>query len=322
MTGKTFPKISVIIPVFNGTNYLREAIDSVLSQTYPNYELIVVDDGSTDETWQVIQSYGSSLRGIHKENGGVASALNCGIREAAGEYIAWLSHDDLFLPDKLERQVNFLQQFTQFKACYTDYYVIDAHGNILREVETPWYPREQAIRMLFSRQHIDGSTMLIERACFDRVGLFSEKLRYTQDAEMWLRMLRQFEIGRVPEKLGKQRSHPVRGSRNVKAHTDETQVMYSQIFQELGVAGIFPELAESANDPQVRAKAYTWLGDTMAIHRRWYTFANKQYARAITIYPDWRNPARFKLVANQVRPMYRHFRYLLRKGLRLVKLKS
>ena len=101
------PKISVIIPVYNGQNYLREAIDSVFTQTYKNYEMIVVDDGSTDKTWEMIQSYGSHLYGIQKENGGVASALNCGIRHASGEYIAWLSHDDLFLPNKLERQVDY-----------------------------------------------------------------------------------------------------------------------------------------------------------------------------------------------------------------------
>lgn len=159
------PKVSVIIPVYNGQNYLREAIESVFAQTYRNYELIVVDDGSNDGTWDIIQSYGPRVCGIRKENGGVASALNCGIRESSGDYIAWLSHDDLFLANKLDRQVEFLRRFPDFKACYTDYYVIDEDGKILREVETPWYPRLEAMRVLFGRVYLNGSTMLIERSC-------------------------------------------------------------------------------------------------------------------------------------------------------------
>jgi glycosyltransferase involved in cell wall biosynthesis len=316
MSDKALPKISVITPVFNGTNYLHQAIDSVLSQTYSNYELIVVDDGSTDQTWAVIQSYSSKVRGIRKENGGVASALNCGLQHATGEYIAWLSHDDLFLPDKLEQQVSFLQRFPQFKACYTDYYVIDPHGNVLKEVESPWYPREQAIRALFGQSYINGSTMLIERACFDRVGLFSEKLKYTQDGEMWLRLAAQFEIGRVPEKLGKLRSHPHQDSRNKQAHTAETQVMFRQMFDKLGVAGIFPELAESAHTPPVIAGAYLWLGDTMLMHRRWRTFAAEQYWQAITVWPSWRNPALRQFIINQAQIIYLRARRALGARLR------
>ncbi len=309
------PKISVIIPVYNGQDFLHEAIDSVFSQTYKNYEMIVVDDGSTDETWAIIQSYRSSLLSIQKKNGGVASALNCGIRHASGEYIAWLSHDDLFLPTKLERQISFLQKFSRFKACYTDYYIIDAEGRILSEVETPWYPREEAVQMLFGRGYVNGSTMLIERICFDKVGWFSEGLRYTQDIEMWLRLLQYCEIGRVPERLGKERSHPAQGSSNTEIHRAEAQDMYTRIFKELGVAGIFPTLAESADDPKVIARAYMWLGDTMAMYRGWYAFANDQYIRAITLDPSWNNPARMKRMINHVlrhlKQSYRFIRHSL-----------
>jgi glycosyltransferase involved in cell wall biosynthesis len=301
LAGEASPKISVIIPVFNGANYLREAIDSVLSQTYKNFEVIVVDDGSVDETWEIIQSYGPQLKGIHKANGGVASALNCGIQQATGKYIAWLSHDDLFLPNKLEHQMTFLQQFPQIKACYTDYYVIDTEGNIIAEIETPWYPREQAIRMLFVGGYVNGSTMVIERSCFDQVGLFSEKLRYTQDTEMWLRLSLQFEIGRVPEKLGKQRYHRAQGSRSIKIHRAESETMYRQVFEKLGIGGLFTELVKSANDPQMIARAYIRLGDVMATYHGGYAFADELYARAIALYPFWHNPARLKRFINRIR---------------------
>jgi glycosyltransferase involved in cell wall biosynthesis len=296
MAEGTLPKVSVIIPVFNGTNYLREAIDSVLSQTYKNYEIIVVDDGSTDETWEIIESYGSRLRGIHKDNGGVASAFNCGIRNARGAYIAWLSHDDLFLPEKLEHQINFLNKFNQYRACYTDYYVIDTKGNPVREVETPWYPREKAIQGLFGDMYINGSTMLIERTCFNQVGLFSEELKYTQDAEMWLRLIRQFDIGRLPEKLIKQRTHPGQGSVSLKpTHREETKNLYERIFREWGIAVIFPEFSNSLDDPRLVARVHTWFGDTMAFHRGFYDIADEHYRESRDLWPSWRNPARLKL---------------------------
>jgi glycosyltransferase involved in cell wall biosynthesis len=94
------PKVSIIIPVYNGEDFLSQAINSVLAQTYQNIEVIVVDDGSTDGTRQIIESYGKKIIAIHKSNGGVASALNVGIQHATGEYIAWLSHDDIFYRKK------------------------------------------------------------------------------------------------------------------------------------------------------------------------------------------------------------------------------
>lgn len=322
MVKEALPKVSIIIPVYNGTNYLREAINSVLSQTYTNCEVIVVDDGSTDGTWAMIQSYGSNVLSFRKENGGVASALNYGIRKATGQYIAWLSHDDLFLPNKLERQVNFLKQFPQFKACYTDYYNIDENGAMLEEVETLWYPRQEAIRMLFRIPYINGSTMLIERLCFDKAGLFSEKLRYTQDTEMWLRILQHFEIGRVPEKLGKWRLHPSQDSRHVKKHKAEAQVMYQHLFQEFGIGCLFPEWKDCVNNPKTIAMAYNWLGDTMSFYHRWYALADEQYAHAINVFPSLRNPARLKRVVNRamavIRPGYRTSRHIFRAGLRIV----
>ena len=107
------PKVSVVIPVYNGANYLREAIDSALSQTYSNIEIIVVNDGSNDkgETRNIALSYGDKIRYFEKENGGVSSALNLGIREMTGEYFSWLSHDDSYKPQKIENSIRYLSTF-------------------------------------------------------------------------------------------------------------------------------------------------------------------------------------------------------------------
>ena len=289
----TSPAVTVVIPVYNGTNYVREAIESVLAQTFTDHEIVAVDDGSTDGTWDLLQSHGDRVRAFRKPNGGVASALNLGIANARGRWIAWLSHDDLFLPTKLEKQVAFLTDAPRFSACYTDYLVCDAVGRILREVETPWYPRAKALRALFGRAYIGGSTILVERACFEAVGPFSETLRYTQDTEMWLRLLRRFEIGRVAEPLAVERTHPGQDSQRADIMRAEAIAMYSGFFEQTGVAGLFPEEARP-DAPRARARAHRWLGDTMAAHRRWFAFADEQYERSAALWPSWRNTARWR----------------------------
>ena len=290
------PLVSVIIPVYNGTNYLAEAVESVLAQTYEPFELIVVDDGSTDGTWDLIRSFGRGVRGIHRENGGVASAMNCGIRESTGRYIAWLSHDDLFLPEKLERQVDFLLGASSCRACYTDFAIIDRDGRRLRTARTPGLPRTELRRFLFGWMFINGSTMLIDRRCFDEIGLFREDLRTTQDTEMWFRLLDRWDIGRVPEVLGLQRSHPEQGSRLESGHTAEKQLMFSEVFDRLGVRGLFPDLNDDPDSPRALAHAHVWLADTMAIHRDWFELADRHYRAAVEVWPSMRNRARARLL--------------------------
>jgi hypothetical protein len=142
-----------------------------------------------------------------------------------------------------------------------------------------------------------------------------DQFKSNTDTEMWLRLLENINIGRLPEKLVKGRYFPDQGSRNKKLHDIEAQDMYTQVFKEPGVAGIFPELAESAEDPKVIAKAYMWLRDTMSIHRGWYAFADEQYIRAIALDPSWNNPARMKRVINYVRRLLRPGYRFIRHGL-------
>lgn len=296
--------VSVVIPVFNGSEYLRQAIDSVLGQTYEAVEIIVVDDGSTDDSSAIARSYSEHVACYSQPNRGVAAALNRGIQEAKGHYIAWLSHDDVFLPEKLQQQIGFLGQHPELRACYTDFYIINADGEIIREVEAPWYPRQRAIWVLFGNMYINGSSMLIERACFDEVGLFDEALKYSQDMDMWMRMLLAFDIGRVPEMLLKWRSHPGQGSRDVKHHTSEKWEAYRRVFEALLAKGLYPKQVELNSDAPIQAGAYLWLGDTMVARRQWYAFAVEQYAKALALWPSLRNPAGSKLLVTWMRDIY------------------
>ncbi len=298
---------------------MPEAIQSVRTQIYNDIELIIVDDGSTDDTPRIIHSYGDQIIGIRKANGGVASALNAGIRCATGAYIAWLSHDDLFLPQKIERQVAFLEANQDCKACYTDYCCIDACGEMLHTVRTPWYPRRIAIRKLFSGVYINGSTMLIDKECFDRLGLFREDLKYTQDVEMWFRILQCYEIGRIPEVLVSQRVHSEQTSIVQQCgHAGEEQEIYCELFERLGPSAVLDCSEASADDPVIQAKACRWFGDRMSIDRNCHALAWQQYRRSLDHWPSWRNSAWIGLfLSRAVWPKYRSVRYWLGNRLKI-----
>lgn len=203
------PLVSVVIPVYNGSNYLREAIDSALNQTYPNIEILVIDDGSTDDTWEIIQSYGHKIRGIHKKNGGVSSALNLGIQNMRGEWFAWLSHDDLWLQENIERKIRFILENPGGGVYYGGYSYINPKHEILYGNNGCWYPSgENLRRMLRSGNYIHGITALVHRECFERVGMFNEGLRCTQDYEMWFRIATEYATYLLPQRLAQTRIHP------------------------------------------------------------------------------------------------------------------
>ena len=130
------PLVSIVIPVYNGANFLKEAIESALAQTYANIEILVVNDGSTDEgkTRNIALSYGDKIRYFEKVNGGVSSALNLGIKEMKGEYFSWLSHDDVYFPKKIETQIKFLEDNQLPMAItYTDFCCINNSSEITSE---------------------------------------------------------------------------------------------------------------------------------------------------------------------------------------------
>ena len=301
----TSPLVSIVIPVFNGANYMRQAIDSALAQTYPQVEVLVVNDGSTDngETERIAGSYGERIRYFAKENGGVASALNRGLREMRGSYFAWLSHDDAFLPEKTSRQVGFLRANRAFAACYTDYLQVDPGGAVIRRVAVPWRPREKALKALFARQYINGSTVMVQRECFDRVGIFDEKLRYTQDMEMWFRLLQHYEFGRVPWPLARQRVHPEQGSRDARPHQRESRELLERLFADLGGKGLLDKMGEPACGAEQLARRHVWFGLAVSRGRGWYDLGSAHLEKALALWPSWRNPARFYSPLSKLTPL-------------------
>jgi len=269
MTQNKPPLVSVIIPVYNGASYLREAIESVLSQTLNDYELIIVDDGSTDDTPAIAQAYGTRIKYVRQDNRGAAAAFNHGIRLSSGRYISWLSHDDAFVETKLEMQLDAIGLSANLAVCYTDIQLIDTHGAVIRDWELPEHGPEQALRHIVTARGIRAAaySLLYDRRCLDVVGMYDESRRYTQDADMLLRLARRFPLVHVPRKLVKVREHPDRGVRASAMHWEREAVsFYREWLERLGLEELFPELAGGA-DGLERAKARKWLGDAF-VHRQ------------------------------------------------------
>lgn len=242
------PKVSIIIPVFNGSNYVREAIDSALAQTYRNCEVIVVNDGSTDrgETDKIAKSYGNKIRYVYKENGGVASALNAGIREMTGEYFSWLSHDDLYHPEKIEKQINHLRHTGNKQLithCAEEF--IDERSKKLGPLRIEDKHLKNKYLAILSTS-IGGCSLLVPKVCFESAGLFNENLKTVQDNEMWLRIAQEgFQFEYIPEILVQSRLHSEQGSITLKKlHLKEKNDYYIWAICYIGgsTASIYGEL--------------------------------------------------------------------------------
>jgi len=232
------PKVSIVIPVYNGSNYLKESIDSALTQTYENIEVVVVNDGSTDhnKTENVALSFGSKIRYFEKENGGVASALNYGIKKMTGEYFSWLSHDDVYFPYKIERQIERLRKLNN-KQCvlYSDFEIIDKKSNYTGELKIGADISNNSLLAILSTS-IHGCVTLIPKRIIHTVGLFNESLKTTQDNDMLFRIFRAgFEFQHIPEILIKIRSHLEQESVVLKDHQKkETDMYYLRAIQNIG----------------------------------------------------------------------------------------
>lgn len=205
---KKTPLVSIVIPVYNGANYIQEAIDSALNQTYKNIEVLVVNDGSKDNTEELIKTYKDKVKYIYKENGGVASALNVAIDNMKGEYFSWLSHDDLYCPDKIEKQVNAIDNPNQIIACNIT--TINANGEKIQDFFIPERFKKSVKAFLAGSWDIglNGCALLIPKEAFKKAGKFNEKLRYTQDYDMWFRMAENnFEFKLIDDNLVLSRQH-------------------------------------------------------------------------------------------------------------------
>lgn len=233
MSEQFHPLVSIVIPVYNGSDYLAEAVDSALAQTYDNIEVIVVNDGSTDEgkTDAIARSYGNKIRYFVKENGGVASALNMGIKYMKGEYFSWLSHDDVYNPNKIEWQIQAAKAKKNF--IYGGYNLIDERGQYISTVlPGRTYPTHSARLHLF-RGLINGCTVLIHKSIFLKYGFFDQERRTTQDYALWAKILSSTQGYYIDRPLCHTRVHAAQGSKMISTHNTEADKLWLEMLSGL-----------------------------------------------------------------------------------------
>jgi len=243
------PKISIVIPAYNAANYLSEAIDSALAQTYPNVEIIVVNDGSRDdgETEKIALSYGDQIRYFHKENGGSSSALNVGIANMTGEWFSWLSHDDLYTPEKLEKQVAYMNSLDIDEAELSKHVffsaseLIDANGKVIRSCHIQNEKRRSDTVASFPHNGyliaeptvytFHGCSCLVHKDTFEKLGGFDETLRLLNDLDLWYRIYAAgYQVHYLPEPLVKGRVHAKQVSKTVgySYHNPEQDMFWNR----------------------------------------------------------------------------------------------
>lgn len=262
------PLVSVVIPVYNGTNYLGEAVDSALAQTYRNIEIIVVNDGSTDEgaTEALALSYGDKIRYFSKENGGTSTALNVGINNMRGEYFCWLSHDDLYFPDCVKAQIDVLSALEDKRTItMTDLNTLDQDYNIMcpdtnyQHHINKWPKRSESRIYPVIYMKLHGCQLMFHRSCFDEVGLFDEEMLVAQDFEFFSRAFRRYPHKLIPKVLGTARDSSNRqGRRSATKGSGEYSSLFLSIIDSLSneeIKQLAPSKLEFLLDMQQLYKA-------------------------------------------------------------------
>lgn len=226
------PKVSVIIPAFNCEKYIGQTIESVLSQTYRDFELIVVDDGSTDNTKEVVKDYlrDKRIKYIYQNNSGISAARNNGFAKSYGEYIAFLDSDDLWYPNKLEEQVRLLDmnQDIGLTNCTVNY--VDENSNVIGKEECKVI--DDVTDLLFKGNPVTGSAsaVMLRRTCLEKVGLFDIDLFISGDVDMWIRNLLHFKMSHMNRILAALRKYPSSHSSNIARYERDLIRMLDKFF--------------------------------------------------------------------------------------------
>lgn len=243
------PIVSVVIPTYNRSAYLKEAVESVLAQSYINTEIIVVDDGSTDDTHSVIKSYNGRVIYIKQENNGPSSARNRGISIASGVFIAFLDSDDLWHRDKLEKQLGLFEKNDNIGLVASGHDVINNRSELINRYILGSSELHQLKNKQLYKNFFSTPSVIVRKTCFDNAGLFNENLCFAEDWDMWLRILRISDVGIVNEPLVIIREHSESLTREF---SDRNLSDWELVVTEhcIGMEGFFDTLKQ---------KRYSWF---------------------------------------------------------------
>lgn len=276
------PKVSVIIPAYNAMTYLPETLDSVLKQTFTEFEVLIINDGSTDciEQW-VTQLTDLRIKLISKHNQGLSAARNTGIEHAQGKYIAFLDADDLWEPTKLEKQVRCLEECPEIGLVYTWTRFINEASEPTERV-VAFQVEGNVWEYLLVRDIIcNGSSAMVRGSCFETVGLFDVSLNSVADRDMWVRIAARYPFAVVKEPLTLYRRHRKSMSQDHKRMLQEVHQVTEKIFQDVPFELLY-----------LRNQTYGWINLFTAFsfleHDMNYKEAMYHYHQAALHYPQIR----------------------------------
>ncbi|HED36471.1 MAG TPA: glycosyltransferase [Gammaproteobacteria bacterium] len=237
--------VSVVIPAFNSEKYITECIDSVLNQSYKNTEILIIDDGSTDGTVNIVSGYiNDKIKLFHQKNSGSGAARNHGVKQASGEWIAFIDADDIWLPNKLEKQLGLCSNHIW---SHTDLYF---HGDVYpKHTKTTEFTEKHSgfiLKNLLVENSIGTSSVVIKKKTFDEYGGFDTNLRALQDWDLWLRVAEKHQVCYFDEPLVYYRVHSSSVSRNVRKTWPYHFYLINRIFSQKGIANNLQELKYEA----------------------------------------------------------------------------
>ncbi|MBR8835694.1 MAG: glycosyltransferase [Stigonema ocellatum SAG 48.90 = DSM 106950] len=263
------PKVSIVIPAYNAIAYLPEAVDSVLQQTFTDFEVLIVDDGSSDGTVEwANQMTDPRVRVISQTNQGSSGARNTGITAAKGEYIALLDADDLWEPTKLEKQLRYLSENPSVGLVDTWTILVDQQGKSMGKVVVSYAESDNVWKQLvqFKTVCCCDSTPVIRRSCFETVGLFNGDLRFLEDLDLWIRLASRYTFGVVKEPLVRYRQHPGSKSTNCQGTLEAFRTIIEKAFESVS-AELLP----------LRERGYGRVN----LYLAWKAINNQDYQQAL-----------------------------------------
>jgi glycosyltransferase involved in cell wall biosynthesis len=295
--------VSIVIPTYNQAEYLAIAIDSVLEQDYPNLEIIVVDDGSTDGTSEVLKKYAEKLTCISQKNAGQSCALNHGWSKCKGEVLGYLSSDDRLLPNAISKLMTTLAREPSIILVYCDFDLIDSTGKVIRSVQTEKYSKKRLVEDLLC---LPGPGALFKRDVFNRIGGWRESLRQCPDFEYWLRAASIGDFSRVGEILAQFRIHA--------ESTSFRQVSVERCDEISVVVDKYCDINKNAPRSRMTGKALLMAAKNHAQSGRYIT-AVWRFTRALTAFPSllfsmstWR-----MFLSGCIRRTFYYFRWLIQR---------
>jgi len=273
--------VSVIIATYNRENFLKETIDSVLAQTYKNFELIIIDDGSTDSTKKIVKSYNDSrIKYFYQKNSGQNSAKNNGLLAAKGKYITILDSDDVILPKKLELQVNALEKNHLSAVVYGGIILIDSNSNEIGKQKLKIHSGNVLKELLFTNFLYNGSNALFKRECIEKTGLFDESVKRMTDWDLYLRISLYFNFICIQADLLKYRVHNENMSCGYQKYEKNGKIILERIFSN-------PDFPKSLR--RYKNKAYALRERYIArkyFDNSQYTTARKYFLKSMQT--DWK----------------------------------